>query len=80
MIARSEHDIFILCLHFPITVFYNNTNIGVLTFYEIDQYSFSPGPHTLNIAYNLTTGRAGVSSFNFTGLVRERKLTCSARR
>ena len=44
-----------------------------MSFLEIDQYSFSPGPHTLTIAFNITTGRKGQFQYNFTGQVRLRK-------
>lgn len=43
--------------------------------FQIDQYSFSTEPHTLTVAFNLTTGREGEYQFNFTGEVRERKST-----
>ena len=49
-----------------------------MTLYEIDQYSFSAGPHTLTIAFNLTTGREGEHQYNFTGEVRERKSTVNS--
>ena len=47
---------------------------GELNLIEIDQYSFSPGPHTLLISFNLTTGEEGSFQHNFTGVVRQRKL------
>ena len=47
---------------------------GDVLSYEIDPYSFSPGSHTLTIAFNLTTGEQGEDfEHEFTGLVRERK-------
>ena len=46
----------------------------MLSFYEIDQYSFSPGPHTLTIAFAVSTGEQGEFVYEFTGLVRERML------
>ena len=46
-----------------------------MSFLEIDEYSFSPGPHTLTIAFNLTTGGEGEFQYNFTGQVRQRKPT-----
>ena len=41
---------------------------------EIDQYSFSPGPHSLTITYNTTSGEQGTFQYNFTGLLRPREL------
>lgn len=46
-----------------------------MSFLEIDEYSFSPGLHTLTIAFNLTTGGEGEFQYNFTGQVRQRKPT-----
>ena len=46
----------------------------MLSFYEIDQYSFSPGPHTLTIAFVVSTGEQGEFVYEFTGLIRERML------
>ena len=46
--------------------------IGFLLFLEIDQYSFSPGPHTLTIAFTVNAGEQGEFVYEFTGLVRER--------
>ena len=40
---------------------------------DIDQYSFSPGPHSLIIAYNTTSGEQGTFQYNFTGILRQRK-------
>ena len=55
-----------------LTVYCLISFIGSLSFFEIDQYSFSPGPHTLTIAFNVTTGGEGEFVYEFTGLVRER--------
>jgi hypothetical protein len=46
--------------------------VGSLSFIEIDQFSFSPGPHTLTIAFSVSTGEQGEFVYEFTGLVRER--------
>ena len=46
-----------------------------MSFLEIDQFSFSPGPHALTIVFNVTTGGEGEFQYNFFGQVRERKLT-----
>ena len=47
---------------------------GDLFSYEIDPFSFSPGSHTLTVAFNLTTGQQGEEyQYEFTGLVRESK-------
>ena len=43
---------------------------------QIDQYSFSPGPHSLTIAYNTTSGDQGTFQYNFTGILRQREF-CS---
>ena len=48
-------------------------NIGDLLSIEIDQFSFSPGPHVLIITFNLTSGAEGVFMYNFTGEERPRK-------
>lgn len=47
---------------------------GDVSFYQINQYSFSPGPHFLTIIFNVTSGREGEYVFNFTGEIRPRKL------
>ena len=43
-------------------------NIGAL---EIDQFTFTPGGHTLTIDFILDSGSRGVFEYEFNGLVRE---------
>lgn len=48
---------------------------GDPAFIQIDQYSFSLGPHSLTIAYNATSGEQGTFQYNFTGILRQREFS-----
>ena len=69
MVAKFGRSLIVVC---DVVAIIDGT--GEVSFLEIDQYSFSPGSHTLTIGFNLTTGREGEFQYNFTGQVRIRKL------
>ena len=47
-------------------------HVGDLDFYEIDQYSFTPGTRVFTVEFNLTTGEEGTYQDTFEAFRRER--------
>lgn len=50
-------------------------NTGDLSFIEIDQFTFSPGPHELLINYTCDNGDTGEFVYQFEGETRPSKLS-----
>ena len=51
------------------------TKTGDLSFIEIDQFTFGPGPHELLINYTCDNGDTGEFVYNFRGFFRPSKLS-----
>ena len=50
--------------------------LGDIDFLEVNQFTFSPGPHVLRIDFIDTFGNVGVFEYNFTGVVRPSNNNC----